>query len=129
MENRGTRTEQVGQTIILFSSYTGSPRNKQQNYQNEMEICRWVGYPDPYITFTCNPKWPKIQHMLDRIPCQKLEDRPDIVDRVFMFRLKELMNDIKNEKWFGRTTASIYPTICFFLIAPSIVKLSNFYIL
>ena len=30
----------------------------------------------------------------------------DIVARVFMLKLKELMNDIKNEKCFGQTIAS-----------------------
>uniref|UniRef100_A0A453C8N7 Helitron helicase-like domain-containing protein n=2 Tax=Aegilops tauschii subsp. strangulata TaxID=200361 RepID=A0A453C8N7_AEGTS len=106
IENGDTRTEQVGQRIILPSTYNGSPRNKQQNYQDAMAICRWAGYPDLFITFTCNPKWPEIQDMLDLIPGQKPEDRPDIVARVFMLKLKELMNDIKNEKCFGQTIAS-----------------------
>jgi hypothetical protein len=37
---------------------------------------------------------------------QKLTDRPDIVDRVFMIKLKELMRDIKEKKHFGETLAS-----------------------
>ena len=106
IENGDTRTEQVGQRIILPSSYNGSPRNKQQNYQDAMAICHWAGYPDLFITFTCNPKWLEIQDMLDLIPGQKPEDRPDIVARVFMLKLKELMNDIKNGKCFGQTIAS-----------------------
>jgi hypothetical protein len=28
-----------------------------QNYQNAMAICRWAGYPDVFVTFTCNPQW------------------------------------------------------------------------
>ncbi|CAL4998052.1 unnamed protein product [Urochloa decumbens] len=108
IQNGDTRTEQVGQRTILPSSYTNSPRNKQQNYQDAMAICRWAGYPDLFITFTCNSKWPEIQHMLDLIPGQKPEDRPDIVDRVFELKLKELMNDIKIEKWFGQTIAIVY---------------------
>ncbi|XP_073364787.1 uncharacterized protein [Aegilops tauschii subsp. strangulata] len=106
IENGDTRTEQVGQRLILPSSCNDSPRNKQQNYQDAMAICRWAGYPDLFITFTCNPKWLEIQDMLDLIPGQKPEDRPDIVARVFMLKLKELMNDIKNGKCFGQTIAS-----------------------
>ena len=37
---------------------------------------------------------------------QKPADRPDIVDRVFMIKLKELMRDIKEKKHFGQTIAS-----------------------
>jgi hypothetical protein len=37
---------------------------------------------------------------------QKPADRPDIVDRVFMIKLKELMRDIKEKKHFGETLAS-----------------------
>jgi len=58
IDNGDTRTDQVGKRIILPSSYTGSPRNKQQYYQDAMAICRWAGYPDLFLTFTCNPKWP-----------------------------------------------------------------------
>ena len=54
----------VGKQIILTSSFTGSPRYMVQNYQYAIAICKSVGYPDLFITFTCNPKWPKIA--LDR---------------------------------------------------------------
>ena len=36
----------------------------------------------------------------------KPADRPDIVNRVFMIKLKELMRDIKEKKHFGETLAS-----------------------
>ena len=48
----------VGKTIILPSSHIGGPRCRAQNYQDAMAICRWAGYPDLFVTFTCNPKWP-----------------------------------------------------------------------
>ena len=50
-----------------------------QNYQDGMSICRWAGYPDLFITFTCNPKWPKIKSFLSLILAQWPEDRPDII--------------------------------------------------
>ena len=53
----------VGKTIILPSSHIGGPRCRAQNYQDAMAICRWDGYPDLFLTFTCNPKWPEINEM------------------------------------------------------------------
>ena len=46
-----------------------------QNYQDAM-ICRWAGYPDLFLTFTCNPKWPEINHSLEFIEGLKYEDWP-----------------------------------------------------
>jgi hypothetical protein len=107
LERGDTRTEQVGKRIIVPSSFTGGRRNKAQNLQDAFAICRWVGYPDLFITFTCNANWPEIQYMLDEAGGrQKPADRPDIVDRVFMIKLKELMRDIKEKKHFGETLAS-----------------------
>ncbi|WVZ88359.1 hypothetical protein U9M48_034889 [Paspalum notatum var. saurae] len=109
LDNGDTRTDQIGKRIILPSSYTGSPRNKHQYYQDAMAICRWAGYPDLFLTFTCNPKWPEIQYMLDEIPSQKPEDRPDVCNRVFHIKLHQLINeDIKKNKCFGRTIAVVY---------------------
>lgn len=39
---------------------------------------------------------------------QKPGARPDIVVRVFMLKLKELMTDIKQRQHFGNTKASKY---------------------
>ncbi|CAN1799645.1 ATP-dependent DNA helicase PIF1 [Linum perenne] len=67
----------LGKHIILASSHTGSPRYKYENFQDAVAICRTLGYPDLFITFTCNTKWPEVQfaHMLvflsaeDKIHC------------------------------------------------------------
>ncbi|KAM0880860.1 hypothetical protein ACQ4PT_033300 [Festuca glaucescens] len=108
IDNGDTRSDHIGKTIILPSSYSGSRRNKTQYYQDAMAICRWAGYPDLFITFTCNPKWAEIQTMLDFIPGQKPEDRPDIVNRVFMIKLNELIEDIYKKQRFGKATAIVY---------------------
>jgi hypothetical protein len=47
--------------------------------------------------------------MLDFIPGQKPEDRPDIVNRVFMIKLNELIEDIYKKKRFGKATGSKFP--------------------
>ncbi|CAL9026294.1 unnamed protein product [Prunus brigantina] len=41
----------VGQKVILPSSYTGSTRYMLNNYQDAMAICRHYGNPDLFITF------------------------------------------------------------------------------
>ncbi|CAA0808695.1 Unknown protein, partial [Striga hermonthica] len=93
-----------GKRIILPSSFTGGPRNMIQNYQDAMAICGWAGYPDLFITFTCNPKWPEIVHFLEPKRLRP-EDRPDIICRVFKSKLKELIRDFRKKQMFGRVVA------------------------
>ena len=62
-----------------------------QHYQDAMAIYRTIGFPDLFITFTCNPSWPEIQQQLSRLPGQRTDDRPYIVARVFHIRPKQLM--------------------------------------
>ncbi|XP_019184363.1 PREDICTED: ATP-dependent DNA helicase PIF1-like [Ipomoea nil] len=64
-----------------------------------MAICRFIDYPNLFITFTCNPKWPEIQRFLEKRNL-KAEDRPDIVCRVFKMKLEG--------KLFGAVRAVIY---------------------
>ncbi|GFX80533.1 ATP-dependent DNA helicase PIF1 [Trichonephila clavipes] len=45
----------VGQLIILPSSFTGSPRYMHERTQGAMNNVRNYGDPDLFITFTCNP--------------------------------------------------------------------------
>ncbi|XP_019195885.1 PREDICTED: uncharacterized protein LOC109189730 [Ipomoea nil] len=96
-----------GKRIILPSSFTGGARYMIQNYQDAMAICRSIGYPNLFITFTCNPKWPEIQRFLEKINL-KAEDRPDIVCKVFKMKLDCLIKEIKYGKLFGPVRAVIY---------------------
>jgi hypothetical protein len=63
-----------------------------QNLQDAVAICRWIGYPNLFITFTSNAKWPEIQYVIDasRIK-QQPADRANIIVRVFNTKLKELL--------------------------------------
>ena len=45
-----------GKIVILPSSFQGSPRAMQQNYQDAMAMVTKYGKPDLFLTFTCNPK-------------------------------------------------------------------------
>ncbi|XP_050290504.1 uncharacterized protein LOC126728763 [Quercus robur] len=97
-----------GKRFVLPSSFTGSPRYMIENYQDAMAICRWAGYPDLFITFTCNTKWPEIDLFLSRKPRQKVEDRPDVVARVFKIKLDQLLNDLKHGQHFGKVITVVY---------------------
>ncbi|OMO89364.1 DNA helicase PIF1, ATP-dependent [Corchorus olitorius] len=136
----------LGKRIILPVSYTGGPRYMFQNYQDAMAICRVHGYPTLFITFTSNPKWSEIQEALDLIPGQKVEDKPDLVVRVFRLKLKSSCTISSKESTLGtslhkrglphahillwldaesrwKTTSDIDEIICVELPDPSIDKI------
>ena len=101
-----TNATDLGRTVILPSSYTNSPRQMFQLYQDAMTIVRKYGKPDLFITFTCNPLWDDITSNL--LPNQKVTDRPDLVVRVFKLKLRELLNDILKRHILGRPLAHVY---------------------
>nr|KAJ0209704.1 hypothetical protein LSAT_V11C400181780 [Lactuca sativa] len=76
-----TDISNVGQRVILPSSFTGGARYMLQSYLDAMSLCKWFGYPDFFITFTCNPKWPEIKRFLKDTSLQP-EDRPYILCRL-----------------------------------------------
>lgn len=94
----------TGKRVILPSSFTGGARYMIQNYQDAMAICRWAGYPDIFVTFTCNPSWPEITRHTERMRV-KPSSRPDILARVFRLKLISLMRTIKDDKIFGNVRA------------------------
>ncbi|KAI9081150.1 hypothetical protein K1719_036909 [Acacia pycnantha] len=97
----------TGRRIILPSTFTGGARYMIQNYQDAMAICAWAGYPDIFITFTCNPMWPEIIRHCNEDglkPC----DRPDVLSRIFHIKLQKLMQIVKDDKIFGTIKADVY---------------------
>lgn len=102
-----TNGASIGERIVLPSSFTGRARYMLQNYQDAMTICRWAGYPDIFITFTCNTAWPEITRYMNRIKL-KPSCRPDILSRVFKMKLASLMSVVKSEKIFGVVRAGIF---------------------
>ena len=97
---------EFGRKVILPSSFTGSPRQMFELYQDSMSIVRKYGKPDLFITFTCNPKWEEISSAL--ILNQKASDRPDLIVRVFRMKLRELLTDICKNHVLGRPLAHVY---------------------
>lgn len=104
-----TDLNDVGTHIILPSSHPGSPRHMYQLFQDSMAICRLIGKPDLFITMTADPRWPEILEALLRPDgtYQPVEERPDIVARVFELKKRALLKEIKNGL-FGPCKATIY---------------------
>jgi hypothetical protein len=69
-----------------------------------MAISSQIGFPDIFITFTCNPNWPEIQRELAKDRLQS-HDRPDIISRVFKMKLDALMKDITRKHILGKVLA------------------------
>lgn len=102
----GTDLSEVGNISILPSSFKGSPQEMWQLYQDAMAIVQYCTKPDLFITMTCNPNWPDITAEL--LPGQTAQDRPELVSRVFKIKLKELLNDLTQRKFFGKAVAFVY---------------------
>lgn len=104
-ENSGVQLR--GKKVVLPSSFTGSPRYMMQNYLDAMTICKVYGYPDLFITFTCNPNWPEIQRFVAERGLNS-SDRPDAITRVFKQKLDTLMGDFKDKHYFGHLKAGTH---------------------
>lgn len=98
----------AGRVVILPSSFIGSKRSLQQNYQDAMVLVAKFGKPDLFITFTCNPKWEEIKSELK--PYETAMDRPDLVADVFHLKLKEFILDMTrpDQGVLGNVRAFIY---------------------
>nr|GEY14846.1 hypothetical protein [Tanacetum cinerariifolium] len=107
IESQSTYASDTGKSIRLPSSFTGGSRYMLQNYMDAMAICKWFGYPDLFITVTCNPKWPEITRFLNDKDLNP-EDRPEILCRLFKVKLDQMIKDLKKDKLFGSVKAVIY---------------------
>jgi len=50
------KMNEQGRPLLIPSSFTDGPRYMVQQYYDVMAICKHYGFPDLFITFTCNPK-------------------------------------------------------------------------
>ena len=105
--SRGVPVGEIGQSVVrLPSSFVGSARYYQQLYLDAMALPKRFGKPDLFITMTCNPHWPEI---LSSLPAgAKWQHHPDVVARVFMMKMQELLRDIVRLEIFGTVRAYVY---------------------
>jgi hypothetical protein len=95
----------LGQRVVLPSSYVGGPRYMQQRFQDSMALARYFKKVDIFLTMTTNPNWPEITREL--LPGETPYDRPDLVARVFQLKKEALIKDILNGA-LGRVSAYVY---------------------
>lgn len=99
ISNKGTR-------VYIPSSFTGGKRYMMQHYLDAMTTCKYFGYPDFFITMTCNPKWPEITRFLKKHEL-KTEDRADICCRVFKMKLDNLVEYLTKDEVLGVVNSGI----------------------
>ena len=104
--NTDGNANNVGQRVILPSSFPGSPRYMNEQAQDAMSYVRKHGRPDLFITFTCNPKWEDIVDELFHDQTQY--DRHDLTARVFHEKQKKLLWLLKDGKIFGDVACWMY---------------------
>lgn len=103
-----TQGANKGKRIVLPSTFVGGKRYMAQLYFDGMAICSNVGFPDLFITFTCNPCWPEIQRILKPLNLNP-QDRPDIVSRVFKIKFDEFLKDLTKKGLLGMVVACKFP--------------------
>ena len=106
IDKNDTNLNEIGQAVILPSSFTGGPRYMHERTQDAMTYVRHYGRPDLFITFTCNPKWTDITNVL--LPRQKPHDRHDLISRVFHLKIRKMMDLLTKSNIFGCTTCYMY---------------------
>ncbi|XP_065654788.1 uncharacterized protein LOC136081402 [Hydra vulgaris] len=94
-----------GRVVVLPSTYVGSPRALNENFEDAMAIIKNYGKPDLFITFSCNPKWCEITENL--YPGQTANDKPNLFNRVFILKLNNLLNDIFKDGVVGEVVTHV----------------------
>lgn len=101
LRSGNTDASAVGKGIVLPAGFIGSRRYMQQNFQDALAVCRYIGHPDIFLTMTTNPLWDEITEMMKLLPHCLPQNSPDIIARVFKLKLDQLVDDIKNKSFFG----------------------------
>lgn len=106
VENGETRGYKIGKKFVLPQSFTCGPRDMLRRYLDAMALVQRYGKPDIFLTITCNPNWPEIKQELKHN--DEVQNRPDLIVRIFRAKLEELKNDLYKNNIFGPVVAHIY---------------------
>lgn len=106
----------MGKGFILPSGFVGSRRYMQQNFQDALAVCRYIGHPDVFLTMTTNPVWDEIMEMMKLIPHCSPQNSPDVIAHVFHLKLQQLVDDIKKKNYFGTCLGGIIFNLIFFAV-------------
>ncbi|XP_060519932.1 uncharacterized protein LOC132698088 [Cylas formicarius] len=89
----------IGRITILPSGFNASCRGQNKLYPNAIAVVARHGKPELFITMTCNPHWPKITRNLSFN--QRVENRSELVCRVFHTKLEQFMEDLVKQQFLG----------------------------
>ncbi|XP_019233403.1 PREDICTED: uncharacterized protein LOC109214007 [Nicotiana attenuata] len=96
----------IGKKTFLPVTFIGGPRDMRRRYMDAIALVQYFGKPDFFITMTCNPAWPEIKEHLSLV--DEVQNRPDLVSRVFRAKVEELKTDILKRQIFERVAAFMY---------------------
>nr|GEY63597.1 DNA helicase [Tanacetum cinerariifolium] len=113
-QSRGVRVEgdhegsEIGTRLILPTSFTGGSRYMYNHYLDALAICRVLGNPQFFITFTCNVNRPKIQRYMEKYQELTIADKADIAVRAFQQKVEEFCRLLIRRRPFGVVTRLMY---------------------
>ena len=97
----------VGQLVVLPSTFTGGPRYMHEKCQEAMtSYVKHHEAPDLFITMTCNPNWPEITNKL--FPGQNPTDRHDLIARLFRLKVQTFMYLVDTQNIYGIKRCHVY---------------------
>ncbi|XP_071935702.1 uncharacterized protein [Coffea arabica] len=106
ISNGESSSSGIGKRIFLPASFIGGPRDMRRRYMDAMSLVQRYGKPDIFLTMTCNKNWPEIKKLL--LPTDKVENRPDLISRVFRAKLEVLKDELLKKNIFGKIAAYTY---------------------
>ena len=100
MASGETKGSAIGRRVILPADFIGGPRNMRRKYVDAMSLVQKFGKPDIFLNLTCNPNWPEFK---DHLFChEEIQNRADLVVRVFHAKLQLFKDEILKKKHFWR---------------------------
>ncbi|GKA38408.1 DNA helicase [Tanacetum coccineum] len=78
------------------------------HYLDTLAICRKLGNPQFFITFTCNVNWPEIKRYMAQFLKLTTSDKADVVCQVFEQKIKLFIAFLKKERTFGDVARFLY---------------------
>ncbi|XP_024867966.1 uncharacterized protein LOC112452132, partial [Temnothorax curvispinosus] len=99
-----TEGRKAGIPVRVSSSVRGSPRNMQERYQAARFMVRKFEKPDRFLTVTGTPQSPSRK---ENLAGGQVDDRPDLVAKIFNLDVKELRRDLRQKERFGKHRAYV----------------------
>nr|GEU89582.1 DNA helicase [Tanacetum cinerariifolium] len=89
-------------------TFTGGSWYMYDHYLDAFAICRKLGNPQFFITFTSNVNWPEIKRFIAQYPELTPSDRADVVCQVFEQRIHAFIVFLKEQRLFRNVTGVLY---------------------